>query len=96
METEMKRITATLPLLLATLAVGCKGTQNAGGAAATPPPAAPVSTPATDAPEQPTGGLMGAPGFAQRGVDSANAVQQRQLDSVNALAGQASGASTQP
>jgi hypothetical protein len=79
----MRRLAPTL--VLAALLTACgSGTQQASTPPAQPPAAAPAAAPATDAPAQPTG-IMGAPGFARAGVDSANAAQQRQLDSVNNL-----------
>ena len=87
----MKRTCLTA---LACAAMLCACAKDGGhSAAAAPDSGASTAAPEAPAPAAPTGigGIGGAPDYARRGVDSANAAQQRQLDQVNGLSDQASG-----
>ena len=81
-------------IALAALLMLCACAKDEGRASAAAPDST-ANTAATEAPAPaaPTGigGIGGAPDYARRGVDSANAAQQRQLDQVNELSDQASG-----
>lgn len=81
------------------LLAGCAkdGGQSAAAASdsAANAAAAQVAPEEATAPAAPTG-IAGTPGFAQRGVDSANAAQQQRLNDVNNLSDQATGTQPQP